>query len=153
MPFTDFNNKINALATFDTEEEIRKIVIENSEILIEMVKGQMILGKDAYGKPTKLGSRDYYHPETLANKARVSGPGGITSWITNYMLGDFYRFLSLEFRGDNFVITSDVEYFPEIIARSGEDIVKVSKENLIKFRNDIIIPQLMKRLKQRMNGI
>lgn len=153
MPLEDFYNKIVAIQEFDIIEETITIINQNSELLKSMLQGQLKIGKDGDNEPVTIFGRTEYSFETFVNKKQISGIGGITEWITNYMSGSFYSLMRLKTSGIEFNITSDVEYYDEIINRSGSVIMELNKENLEEFSTTIVIPQLQKRFTEVFNGL
>lgn len=138
---------------FNEAEAITEIINTNQEFITALLKQQLASGKDGNDEVITIFGRDTYSLETIINKRRVSGLGGETRWITNYMSGDFYSFLFVEAKGTSFEFFSDVEYFPEIIFRSDSVIMELNQEHIIILRQELILPELRKKYQAFLNGV
>lgn len=154
MPLDDFFNKIVALDNFDIQKETISIINENSEFLLNLLRGQLSRGRDGRGKPVTLfGKSEYKKVTVLFKKEFGIGLGKETDVITNYMHGYFYQEMNVKTIGDNFEVTSDVEYFRNIILRSGQDIMELDLVSLKTFSDEILIPKLQQRFNTAFNGV
>lgn len=150
MALDNFYNNIVRLQEFNIQEATTEIINENADYIQSLLVSQLEQGLD--GNDNKVtstrrgGTFDYYADRTIQEKERYGiGLGSFTDWITNYMTGDFHQSLKLEINGTEFEFKSDVSYFDTIIARSGEIILHLSKENCELFSRNILFPQLKER--------
>lgn len=151
MPLTNLYKKIIAIDSFDVEKETFGIMLDNEEWLADRLKAQMALGLDGKGRPVTLFGKDYYSKTTIeVKKENAYGLGKRTDIVTNYMFGDFYAEIRLEINGKRFVFNSTVPYYEEILKRSGSSIMHLNRENLINFRNNILLPELKRRFSARL---
>lgn len=154
MPLNNLRLKVAALKGFDIVGETMQIINANAYFILGLIRTQMQEGKDADGKPVFAKYGPFYAKSTVFKKERYGvGLGKHTEWVTNYMTGKFYSQLRVVEVGKTFGVTSDVDYFPEIMARSGPRILALSKKDLREFRRDILLPQLRERFKQYLNGL
>lgn len=152
MPLSHAISNINSLRSFDVAKEIEIIINRNSEQIVTLLKNQLQQGKDSNNDNVTIFGRDYYADATVFEKERHGvGLGSFTQWITNYMSGAFYNSLSVVVKGSVFDVVSDVDYFPEITSRSGDKIMELNQENLQRFYEEILIPQLMVSFQQQTN--
>lgn len=147
MSLRNIISKIEKAEKFNIKKETIDIINNNAEFILELLRDQMRAGKDADNKPVFAKYGPYYADSTVFEKERYGvGLGKFTEWVTNYMSGNFYLSLKVITKTDTFNITSDVDYFSDIITRSGIRIMELSKENVLIFRNTILLPELQKRL-------
>jgi len=146
-------DKLESISRFDMAKEITDIINSNQEFMTKILKDQLASGKDANNEAVTVFGRDFYSPETLAAKSQIGGLGGETRWITNYMSGAFYTFLYVRAAGTKFEFHSEVEYYWEIIAQSGRAIMELSPENCMRVRNELIVPELDRRIKLYLSGV
>lgn len=149
----DFYKKINVIREFDIRKETIDIINENGDLLTQLLKRQLMSGRDGDKENVTIFGREVYARETIREKfERGKGIGAITQWITNYMSGKFYSSIYVAAIGEEFVFDSDVEYFDEIILRSGERIMELDDEHLSYFSEEILIPQIQKRFELLFNS-
>lgn len=153
MPFANTFKKIRALEQFDLVKEIEEILIENSETIINLVRGQMaVKGKTGLGNPIKGKYGPFYSHRTTREKERYGlGLGKLTSHVTMFYTGDFYSSMYLKIEGTKFSILSPVEYFGKINAWNDNSLVELDAETLLFVRNEILMPQLQIRFKAKTN--
>lgn len=154
MPLNNLRRRINALQVFDVEKETIDIINKNGFFISAMVRLQLQQGKDSNDEPVKIFGREFYSDRTIFDKehGNYAPLGKITEWITNYSSGDFYMSLVTKAQGRIFKTESNVPYFEDILKRSGDTIIKLNKEHLREFTEEILIPQLRLRYKA-LNGI
>jgi len=142
VPLEGFYNTIRALEDFVIEDEIENILRNNSEYVIELLQEQLKQGQSGDGPTTVFGSTQY-NPQTVKYKLEFGqGTGRITSFITNFMFGDFYGQMFLEVDNGLFTIKSSVSYFDKILDQSGETVMQLNQESLERLRDEIILPEL-----------
>lgn len=152
MALEDFHKKIDTLAQFDIELEVMNILRDNYQRLLDMIKTQMLSGKDGYDRDVTIFGKDFYSDSWAWVKERHGvGIGKETDRITNFFQGYFYSYLQLNVEVKEFFFTSDVPYFDEIMLRSGKDILRLNKANLEIVTNEIIVPELQKRFAAKWN--
>lgn len=156
MPLTRTYNKIRKLALFDTAKVIADIINENGAFVSELLKDQFRQGKDGLGNDLTLrrhgGVFPYYSDATIREKERKNQQ---TEYITYYDSGAFYLSIYTFASGETFILDSDVPYFADILlkAGSGEFIMHLNKENLLRLRNEIIIPQFKAAFEARVKNV
>lgn len=148
MPLNNLFRKIEALERFNIEKEIVDIINKNGDYITGLLRLQLQEGKDSNNENITIFGRDHYSDLTIFNKEMHGvGLGKQTEWITNYMSGRFYMSLKTTASGRVFKTESDVPYFKDIIARSGDVIMKLNKKHLEEFSSEILIPELRRRFK------
>lgn len=148
MPLDGLKDIISDLATFSVEEEVNKLLYENSEVIIGLLQLQLSLGKDGDNKDVTINGNPFYKLSTINEKlANGDGLGKVVTHVTNYMYGGFYDGMYIVITGTSFEVFSDVPYFEDILTRSGgEKIMKLSEVSLNILMQDYILPQLNQRL-------
>ena len=144
MPFSNLRRRIEKLEAFDMESEVTRIVQENGDWLVSRLRQQLAKGIDADLTPALGNYGPFYADKTVLYKERHGvGLGKETGFVTNYMTGNFYLSLNIEVANNNFVFTSTVPYFYDILQRSGTHrIVELNNQDLAYFSKYILLPQL-----------
>lgn len=155
MALDNFYNNIVALQEFNIQEVTTEIINENAQYIQDLLVSQLEQGLDGNDESViskrRGGTFDYYADMTVKEKERYGiGLGSFTDWITNFMTGDFHHSLKVVVNGTQFEFTSDLSYFDTIIARSGEIIIQLSKENCELFSRNILFPQIKERFYSRL---
>lgn len=147
----NISNKIQKIISFDAKAETIKIIEDNKKYLSELLKNQLEVGEDGFGKDVKVNGNSFYQPFTIENKRHpsVRGLGRVTEWITNYMTGEFYKGIHPLTDGSALTFKSSVPYFDAIISQSGGAIMKLNDYHLKKFKEEKLIPELKKRMKKQ----
>ena len=154
MPFDDFYNKIVVLSEFNIAKETVDIINANGKFLSDLLKSQLSKGKDGNNEDVKAKYGTFYADFTISNKEKNGkGLGAVTDYVTNFMTGEFYTDIKVHTEDEEFVFDSSTPYFNSIIARSGDVIMELNKENLKIFSEEILIPQLQLRFSTLFNGI
>lgn len=162
MPLEDLYNKIQALSEFDIAAETMDIIGENHELLTDLLKyEQLAKGLDGFGTDKILlrngAPYPFYAEQTIKIKEEsdLGGLGGVTDRITHVMGGEFYARIFLRTKGNEFEFDSEVPYFDEIIAHiyGGTKLMELSPVNLKYFSDNVLIPEIQKRFKDKFNGI
>lgn len=144
MPFSNLRKRIQKLEAFDLELEVTKVVKENSDWLISRLRQQLAKGVDADGAPALAKYGDFYADRTVLEKTRYgTGLGREVDRVTNYMTGNFYMSLEVEVEENDFIFTSTVPYFEDILTRSKTHrIVELNNQDLAYFSKYILYPRL-----------
>lgn len=147
MPLNNLFRRIDALIKFDIEKETIQIINDYGWYISALLRLQLQEGKDSDGEPTTVFGKTYYADRTVFDKEHGNYPalGKQTEFITLYKTGAFYQGLRTIAEGTVFRTESDVPYFEDILRMSGEKIIKLNKENLLQFSQEILIPQLRER--------
>lgn len=147
MPLSNLIKKIEALQVFDIRKETIDIINKNGFYISALLRLQLQDGRDSNDEPVTIFGRDYYKDATIFNKEHGNYPalGKQTEWITNYQSGYFYASLVTVAEGTIFRTESNVPYFKEILARSGDVIMKLNKKHLLQFKEEVLIPELRAR--------
>lgn len=150
MPLNNLYAKIVKLQEFSIEAEAMRIINENAEFLVSLLKSQLAKGVDGDGNQVLAKYGDFYADRTVFNKERHGvGLGKETRWVTNYMSGTFYLSIHMVTSGITFTFDSNVPYFVDIALRNSNSLMHLNKANLLRFKNEILVPQLQ----IRMNGV
>ena len=155
MGFANTIRQLNNMVRFNEIAESMDIINKNQALIVWMVQQQNLEGIDGTGEPKTLlrykkGKpiiSEEYSQLTIAEKNIMSGNAAITDRITHYMSGEFYDSMYLIQEGTSFNVISDVNYYNDIIAHSGNGskIMELTEENLQLFYDDVLIPELKKR--------
>lgn len=149
----DFFKKIAVLEEFDIAAETIKIINSNSIFISDLLKEQLRLGRDGQGKNVTVFGRDFYSDRTTFNKEfHGQGFGKFTEWITNYMTGAFYTGIKVKAEGVVFSLSSSVDYYEQIITRSGAVIMELDEQSLRVFSEEILFPQIQQAFSLKFNS-
>jgi hypothetical protein len=151
MAFADLQNKITEFTAIDFGTELFNVVDANTILLSDMQREQMATGLDANDKPVLATQGAFYTPYTMHIKEAVGvGLGAEINVVTNYMTGAFYDSLQKKVYPDGTVESnSNVDYFEDILNRSGEVAVDLNKEYRREFAETKVVPHIT----QLINGI
>jgi hypothetical protein len=154
----DLKNKIEALRSIDFENELEKIIENNSSILVGLQQGQWSQGTDRNDQPTTLddpmtsgGRRDYYSIFTYNyKKLHGSGLGAITDYVTGFMTGELYRNTTMSMQNKEITFQSSVPYWTDLLERTGEDWPGIDPVNRLQFAQKYVVPGINLVFKERM---
>lgn len=151
MPLNNLIKKIEALEKFDVQKETIEIINEYGWYITGLLRLQLQVGKDSNDEPLKIFGRDYYAEKTVFDKEHGNYPplGKITEYVTYFKTGQFYFGLHTHAEGRVFSTQSDVSYFEKIIEMAGDSIIKLNKEHLMQFTQEILKPQLQERWRMK----
>ncbi|MDP4264928.1 MAG: hypothetical protein Q8941_20535 [Bacteroidota bacterium] len=154
MGLDNLNNLIDSLERFDAHEELRVIVENNTDAIAELQKQQMADGVDSDGNDTQLkdnGAWNFgYRPFTIKQKEKYgSGLGAVTDRVTGYMTGELYDKLAVKMTGDEFAQTSGVQYFSDLLSRTGGQWMGLNLQSRIYFGEEVTLPQFAKVLEEK----
>lgn len=145
MDLTNLENIINGLTSFNTKEEVEKIIEDNNEVLVQLQRDQLSEGVDITGNERV----DYYAPMTMAIKNEYGkGLGAVTDHVTFYMTGSLYESLFFKQSGDDFQITSPLETFDKMIDRISPDKYGLDEEKRKYFAEEKLLPQFAEKFKE-----
>lgn len=147
MPLSNLYRKLQAIENLNIENETIDIINQNGWYINALLRLQLQAGKDANNEDVTIFGRDYYADRTIFDKEHGNYPplGKQTEWITNYKNGYFYAELVTHAQGRVFWTESEVPYFQRILDRSGDVIMKLNKEHLLQFTEEILVPELRRR--------
>jgi len=146
MAFDDLQNKIKAFGALDFNAELFNVVNNNTNLLSTLQKEQMATGLDANNEPVLATQGAFYTPYTKQiKKAAGVGLGAEINVVTNYMNGNFYNTLKKQVYDNGAVETvSNVDYFEDILNRSGEVALDLNEEHRKEFAEEKVIPHIQK---------
>lgn len=156
MAISDAIKKLESLMKFDEVKIIDDILTENSDKVKALLLNQLSTGTDGKGNRVTIFGREGYSERTIYRKLNEEGLSPLAReirFITNYMSGNFYQSIKLKVEGRQFIFTSDLDYYDDIIQRSGDDIMVLDEDNLKNLSQTIVAPELSKRLKQLADGL
>jgi len=92
-------------------------------------------GQDSNGKSI----RPYYAPSTIRIKRAKGQPTDRVTWKDT---GALYKSVTVDARGEEFVINIGADYAQYLVRRYGQDVVGIQRKFLKDFLNDYILPNL-----------
>lgn len=146
MDLTNLENIINGLTSFNTKEEVEKIVNANGDTLAQLQRDQLSEGIDKDGNQRA----DTYAPSTIKKKEKYGeGLGAVTDRVTFYMTGELYNSLYFtDLNSDDFVITSPLPTYGFMIDRITDDEYGLSPEKRLYFAEEKLLPQFSEKFKE-----
>jgi hypothetical protein len=146
----DLQERIEKLQAFDFGEELREIVVGNTQTIRELQAEQMEQGLDVDGQPVELDGYPGYHPSTILHKERFGvGIGAITEHVTRYQTGTLYSELQVDVDGDEFTITSEVPYWGYLLDRTTEKGTGLDEEMRLRFAEEVTLPSIATTLEEK----
>lgn len=153
-PFTmSLESKANAIASFSFAEETEKIIRANEGFLIKLLQDQLSAGFGGDEEPIRLFGSTEYSKETIRLKSLFGSPpyGKITDHVTLFMHGEFYNSLKFFYDGKEFFFVSNVSYADNILFRSGDKVIELTRYSMSVFQEEILKPQLLAAWKSRIS--
>jgi hypothetical protein len=147
---TDFRNKIDILSKMDFADDLFQIIVANEDILVNMQRDQWSKGTDRNKQQTTLDGDPNYAFATINHKAKNSGLGAVTDYITGFDTGALYNYTFLDIAGDQFAFESDVIYWDDLVLRTGDMWPGLDEDHRKQFATDIVIPTEQNNFKERM---
>lgn len=150
MDFTNLQNIINGLKSFNAHDEVVKIIDDNSKAIVDLQKDQLSEGINKDGNERM----DSYRPFTIQQKKLFgTGIGRITDHVTFYMTGNLYNSLLFKRDGDEFITESNEDTYTKMIDRingggsfygSEKDEYGLSPDSRLDFATKITLPEFAK---------
>lgn len=141
----DLKNKIDALRSFNWGEEMEAVIKQNEEALADFQAEQLAKGINRLGQEIL----PEYRPFTIEQKRKKSGLAAVTDHVTYYDTGELYKSLQGEVGNKQYDITSPSFKFDKMKKRSGERVVGLTEESRLRFAEEITIPGVRKRFKEK----
>lgn len=143
-----------ALSEFDLAEEQLKVIEAHKEDLADIQAAQWAQSKDGEGEELRLLDNpeyDYgYTPFTKDMKAQYGvGLGAIYDRVTLFGQGTMYKSLFVTITRGYFIINSPLEYFNELMYRTGQTEVSLNYESRLHFAENFVIPGVKKALREK----
>ena len=131
-------------------EELFGIIKQKEDVIINYVQQQQLYRRGITGDGKKIWEKHPYSPRTIANKKKK---GQVTTRVTLKDSGKFYGDFDVVITAEGFYVTSYTDYSIYLEQRYGNNIYRLTDENLKKLLNVHIKPELKRRLKRRLlNG-
>lgn len=121
------------------------IVQENADIIISTVTADQLYDEGIDGRGIRL---DSFAPYTLNTQFRKVRKGQPIDRVTLRDTGEFYNSIYLVFDKGGFYLTSSDDKFKHLKKKYGPRILRLTNENLSYILDEVIRPELAKRLKE-----
>ena len=132
------------------DEELRGEILEHSDVIIDMIVNEQLYEQGINGMGVEIMSYRPYTRYTVKIKRKKGQP---FNRVTLRDTGDFYNSLHVKFDDNGFYVTSTDEKAPELLAKYGKTIFRLTDENLGILLDLYIKPALRERFKHYiMNG-
>lgn len=146
MDLTNLENIINGLTSFNTHDEVGRIIDDNNEVLVQLQRDQLSEGIDKDGNKRA----DAYTPYTKAIKSIYGqGLGAVTDHVTFFMTGSLYESLFYKVSGDDFEITSPLETFDKMVERITDKEYGLSPDKRLYFAEEKLLPKFSEVFKEK----
>ena len=123
------------------EQHLKEEVENHADILSQYTRERLWIGLDGYLKSIK----PPYALRTIKNKLRKGQP---IDRVTLRDTGKFYSSFRIEFDADGFRVVSTDEKSIFLIAKYGEQILRISNEDFNYFLRNYIRPALAEKMKE-----
>lgn len=142
MPLDSLRTDITNLTAFDWGTELENIVETNVDALTQLQSEQMAKGIDSEGNETALDGNGYQQ-STIEYKDKFGqGLGAVTDRVTGYMTGNLYASLKADVKDGQYALSSTVDYFPALLARTGDKWMGLNEDRRKQFSNNVTIPAI-----------
>jgi hypothetical protein len=132
------------------DEELRSEILEHSDVIIDMIVNEQLYEQGINGMGVEIMSYRPYTRTTVKIKHKKGQP---FNRVTLRDKGDFYNSLHVKFDDNGFYVTSTDEKAPELLAKYGTTVLRLTDENLSILLDKYIKPALRERFKHYiMNG-
>lgn len=128
-------------------DELFDIIRQKEEIIKDYVRQQQLYRRGITGDGKRIWDTQPYAPRTIKNKRRK---GQVTTRVTLKDTGKFYDEFDVVITAEGFYLTSNTEYSIYLEKRYGDNIYRLTDENLKRLLNVHIRPELKKRLRRRL---
>lgn len=148
---TSLKNLIFRLRRFKEiiHEELEEEILENKAVIIRMITQDQLYERGINGKNVFIASYKPYTPRTIQNKIRKGQP---TDRVTLKDTGEFYDSFNVVYDENGFYITSDDEKAKYLVEKYGEEIFRLTNENLSTLLREYIKPILIIKLRMHLNN-
>lgn len=126
------------------EQCLREELERHEKEIVDMIRSQLQLGITGFEEfilPP-------YSQRTIERKLKKGQP---IDRVTLYDTGKFYESLQIEFTEKGFRIVSDSQYSTYLLAKYGEEVLRLTNEHLTELLKQYIRPNLTKKLKEYLN--
>lgn len=132
------------------QEELRDVIRKNEDVIKDYVRQQQLYRRGITGDGKRIWDTKPYSQRTIQRKRRK---GQVYTRVTLKDTGQFYNDFDVVITAEGFYVTSYTKYSIYIEQRYGDNIYRLTDDNLKRLLNVHIRPELNKRLKKRLlNG-
>lgn len=131
----------------DLNKHLEDIILSKEEEIINIVTQEQLFKEGINGKGIKIMDYQPYRPSTIKAKIRKGQP---TNRVTLRDTGEFYKSMFLVFESDGFYITSSDDKTKYLIKKYGEEIFRITDNNLTKLLREHIRKELVNRIKKEL---
>lgn len=124
---------------------LQEIIQDKESIIVSAIADDQLYRRGINGRGEKIMSYAPYKPSTIAIKRKKGQP---TTRVTLRDTGDFHKSMYVVADSEGFYITADDEKTPELIAKYGEEIFRLTDKNFTRILRSHIRKELVKRIKK-----
>ena len=128
-------------------DELFDIIRQKEDIIKDYVRQQQLYRRGITGDGKRIWDTQPYAQRTIENKRRK---GQITTRVTLKDTGEFYDDFDVVITAEGFYVTSYTDYSIYLEKRYGDNIYRLTDENLKRLLNVHIRPELKKRLRRKL---
>jgi hypothetical protein len=139
------SEKIKQIQSINIDSMLDESLKESEKEILDLAKGQLY--DEGVIDVNNPGRREYYKPQTIAQKKRKAAYPK-TEFITLRWMGDFYDKFKMIIFKDKFVITSDDLKWANYLEPNPrfENAIGLTEDSVKKVR-DMVLPLILKRIK------
>ena len=126
-------------------ELLEDIVRDKEDVIISAIADDQLYRRGINGRGEKIMDYEPYKPRTIQIKKKKVQP---TTRVTLSDTGDFHNSMYVVFDSEGFYVTASDEKTPELIAKYGEEIFRLTDKNFTRIVRSHIRKELVKRLKR-----
>lgn len=124
---------------------LEDIVRDKEDVIVSAIANNQLYSRGINGRGKKIMDYAPYAPRTIKNKKRKGQP---TTRVTLRDTGDFHKSMFVVFDPEGFYVTANDEKTPYLVKKYGEEIFKLTGENLTRIIRSHLRKELAKRVKK-----
>lgn len=124
---------------------LEDIIMDKEDVIVSAVADNQLYRRGINGKGEKIMSYAPYSPRTIAKKKKKGQP---TTRVTLKDTGEFHESMFVVFDSEGFYVTASDRKTPFLTKKYGDEIFRLTDENLNRILRSHIRKELVKRIKQ-----
>lgn len=124
---------------------LERIIRDKEDVIVSAIADDQLYRRGINGKEVKIMDYEPYSDYTIKKKAKKGQP---TTRVTLKDTGAFHEAMFLVFDKDGFYITSSDEKTPDLIARYGDEIFRLTDKNFTRIIRKHVRKEFVKQLKR-----
>lgn len=124
---------------------LESIILDKEDVIVSAIANNQLYRRGITGTGKKIMDYMPYAPRTIQRKKKKGQP---TMRVTLRDTGEFHKSMFLVFDSEGFYITSNDDKTKFLVKRYGDEIFRLTDENLTRIIRSHVRKELVKRIKQ-----